>query len=94
MLEAPRGDIDVFEQTPFIKGVVDGRVILDYRGRHGVLFDHIHPSDVRWICTQLNALTDRQWQDAFRAGGYPKAIADRFIARMKQKIREGLALEH
>ena len=51
------------------------------------------PADVRWICTQLDRLTDAQWQDAFRAGGYPGPIADRFIARLKQKIHEGLALK-
>lgn len=93
VLDAPRGDVEVFEQTPFIKGVVNGRVVLDYRGRHRVLFKHIRPSDVRWTCTELDRLADTQWQDAFRAGGYPKPIADRFIARMKQKIREGLALK-
>lgn len=92
VLDAPRGDPAVFEQTPFIKGVVDGRVQFDYRGRHRVLFDDISPSDVRWICEQLGQLTDRQWQDAFRAGGYPRSVADRFIRRMKQKIAEGLAL--
>ena len=93
VLDAPRGNIQIFEQTPFIKGVVKGRVVLDYRGRHRVLFDHVRPSDVRWICTQLDGLSDAQWQDAFRAGGYPKPLADRFIARMKQKIHEGLALK-
>ena len=92
VLDAPRGDVEVFEQTPFIKGVVNGRVVLQYRGRHRALFEKLRPSDVRWICTELDGLTDTQWQDAFRAGGYPKPIADRFIARMKQKIREGLAL--
>ncbi len=42
------------------------------------------------MCQQLQALTDAQWHDAFRAGGFPPAIADRFIRRMKQKIDEGL----
>ena len=93
VLDAPRGDIQIFEQTPFIKGVVKGRVVLDYRGRHRALFENIRPADVRWICTHLNALTDQQWRDAFRAGGYPEPVAGRFIARMKQKIHEGLALE-
>ena len=93
VLDAPRGDIQVFEQTPFIKGVVKGHVVFDYRGRHHVLFENIRPADVRWICTELDRLTDDQWQDAFRAGGYPQQIADRFIARMKQKIHEGLALK-
>jgi hypothetical protein len=32
-------------------------------------------------------------QDAFRAAGYPKVIADRFIRRLEQKIAEGLQLK-
>lgn len=90
---APRGDIEVFEQTPFIRGVADGRVKLEWRGRHRALVENIRPADVRWICGELEKLTDRQWQDAFRAGGYPQALADRFIRRVKQKIAEGLTVE-
>lgn len=93
ILEAPRNDIDVFEQTPFITGVAGGRVRFDYRGRHRVLLDGITPADVRWICGRLDRLTDAQWRDAFRAGGYPDATAGRFIRRLKQKIAEGLALQ-
>jgi hypothetical protein len=93
VIDAPRGDPDVFEQTPFILGVEDGRVRLDYRGRHKALFQNIRPADVRWICERLDALTDRQWQDAFRAGGIEPQAAERFIRRMKEKIAEGLALE-
>lgn len=93
VLSAPRGDLEVFEQTPFIKGIVNGRVKFDWRGRHDVLFDAITPADVRWICGRLQLLTDTQWQDAFRAGAYPPEDAERFIRRMKQKIAEGLALQ-
>jgi hypothetical protein len=93
VIDPPRGDPDIFEQTPFLKGVLDGTVRIDYRGRHSALFRTITPADVRWICTQLSHLTDRQWQDAFRAGGFAPSIADRFIRRMKQKIDEGLALK-
>jgi len=93
VLDAPRGDVVVFERTPFIRGVKSGRVEFDYRGRHKVLFENISPADVRWACEQLRALTDDQWHDAFRAGGFPKSLADRFIRRMKQKIDEGLSLK-
>jgi hypothetical protein len=93
VIDAPRGDPETFEQTPFIKGVVNGKVHFEYRGRHSALFQTITPADVRWICTQLSHLTNQQWQDAFRAGGFAPAIADRFIRRMKQKIDEGLALK-
>jgi hypothetical protein len=93
VLEAPRGDIEVFEATPYIRGVENGKVRFDYRGRHKALFENITPADVRWVCERLNALTDQQWQDAFRAGGFDEPEAARFIRRMKQKISEGLALK-
>jgi hypothetical protein len=93
VIDAPRGDVEVFEKTPFIKGVVNGRVKFDWRGLHGGLLEDIRPADVRWICRQLRPITDAQWHDAFRAGGYVPSDADRFIRRLKQKIAEGLALE-
>lgn len=93
VLDAPRGDVEVFEKTPFITGIVNGRVTFDWRGRHDALFGDITPADVRWICGRLQRLTSEQWQQAFRAGGYTKADADRFIARLKQKIAEGMALK-
>lgn len=93
VIDAPRGDIEVFEQTPFIRGIENGRVRLEYTGRHRALFENIRAADVRWICERLDTLTDSQWQDAFRAGGIDRQMADRFIRRMKQKIAEGLALE-
>lgn len=93
VLDAPRGDIDVFEQTPYIRGVDDGKVRFDYRGRHKALFENVTPADVRWLCERLNRLSDDQWQDAFRAGGFGEPVAARFIRRMKQKIAEGLALK-
>jgi hypothetical protein len=93
IINAPRGNIQVFEETPFIRGVENGRVRFDYRGRHKSLFADITPADVRWICERLDQLTDTQWDDAFRVGGYAKPLADRFIRRMKQKIAEGLALK-
>ena len=93
VVDAPRGDVDIFEQTPFIKGVVNGRVTFDWRGRHDVLFEDITPADVRWICGRLQRIRDAQWRDAFRAGGYPPVDAERFIRRLKQKIAEGMALK-
>jgi hypothetical protein len=92
VLDAPRGDPKVFEETPFLKGTAGEFVRFDYRGRHGLLVDHMTSADVRWICDKLQRLTGRQWDDAFRAGGYAPEVANRFIRRFKQKIGEGLAL--
>jgi hypothetical protein len=93
VIDAPRGEVEVFEKTPFITGVVNGRVKLDWRGLHDALVADITPADVRWICERLSRLKDAQWDDVFRAGGYPKEEADRFIRRLKQKIAEGRALQ-
>jgi len=93
MLDPPRGDPEVFEKTGFIRGVSNGKVRLEYSGRHKSLFQNITPADVRWICDRLAAISDAQLDDAFRAGGYPKSLADRFIRRLKQKIAEGRALK-
>ena len=87
-----RGDPEVFEQTRFIVGVEGGRVELEHRGRHRELLEDIRVDDVIWIAERLDQLTDTQWRDAFRAGGVDPAAAERFIARLKGKIAEGLAL--
>ena len=92
VIDAPRGDPQVFEQTPFIVGMHGRYVRFDWHGRHGALLERITPEDVHWICERLQRLTDRQWQDAFRAGGYAPQVANRFIRRFKQKIQEGLAV--
>ena len=92
VIDAPRGDLKIFEETPFITGRSGKYVRFDWRGRHGVLLERITPEDVHWICERLQRLTDRQWQDAFRAGGYAPEVAARFIRRFKQKIEEGLAV--
>lgn len=90
VIGAPRDDVDVFDDTPFIVAVRGDEVVFDYRGLHGALFRRISVDDVQWICRRLAALTDQQWADAFRAGGYPAPTAERYIRRLKQKIAEGL----
>jgi hypothetical protein len=93
LLDALRDDVDAFDRTRFITGVDGGFVRFEYHGLNKELIEHITPADVRWICTRLSRLTDRQWLDAFRAGGYGEPTAGRFIRRLKLKIAEGLALE-
>ena len=67
-------------------------VRFDYRGRHGALVDRMTAADVRWICERLQRLTDRQWDDAFRAGGYAPEVADAVHPAFQAEDREGLAL--
>jgi hypothetical protein len=83
-----RGDPDLFERGPFILGVKDGFVRFNYHGGHQELFRQITPDDVAFATGLLRQLTDRQWPDAFRAGGYRSSVGNRFIARLHQKIDE------
>jgi hypothetical protein len=89
-----RGDPDIFDRELFITGVKDGFVQFNYHGWHQELFKSITPEDVGWASELLGQLSDRQWADAFRSGGYPPAIANRFIGRLHQKIAEGRRTAH
>jgi hypothetical protein len=87
-----RGYIDGFERERFIVGVKNGFVHFAFRGRHQELLDHITVDDVKWTSGRVLRISDAQWEDAFRAGGYDQPTARRFVARIKQKAEEGLAL--
>jgi hypothetical protein len=89
---APRkGNIDVFERQPFIVGVRNGHVDFAYSGRYqNLVRNRITPDDVVWISNLLAELSDEQWQDAFRAGGYDPEVAARFMQTLRKKIDQGL----
>jgi hypothetical protein len=91
-LAPQRGDPDIFEREPFITGVKDGFVQFNYHGWHQELVKRISPGDVAWASAWLGQLSEQQWSDAFRAGGYAPAVADRFIGRLREKIDEGRRL--
>jgi hypothetical protein len=93
-LDAKEGDPVLFERLGFVKGMRDGFVDFDYHGWHEELVTRrITPDDVRWACGWLGKLSDAQWRDAFRAGGFEPSVAGRFIARLKAKIEEGRTLQ-
>jgi hypothetical protein len=88
-----RGNAEVFARLGFIEGVERGFVRFDYHGWHQELLrERITPSDARWAAALLGRLTLDQWHEAFRAGGYDDATAERFIARLLQKIDEARRL--
>jgi hypothetical protein len=91
-MDPRRGYIEGFEREPFITGVDKGWVQFGFRGRHQELLDRIGVEDVRWICQRLKKITDRQWHDAFRAGNYTSDLTARYLARIREKIDDGLRL--
>ena len=89
-----KDDPDEFEREPFIVGVEGNRVRFGYQDAwlEPQLHNSATPDDVRWICELLARLSPRQWKDAFRAGGFSDAEADRYIRRLQEKVAEGLKL--
>jgi len=93
-LMAPRKNhIDSFEKMPFILGVSNGFVDFAYKGWYkNLVRERITPQEVEWACNLLGQLSEKQMQDAFRAAHYEPEIANRFIARLREKIQQGRAL--
>ena len=84
---------DSFEQMPFILGVSNGKVDFAYNGWYkNLVRDRTTPEEVAWMSELLGRLSDKQWADAFRAGGFDPDRADRFIKRLKEKIDQGRSL--
>ena len=92
MGQGSRNDPDGFEEQGFIKEVEGQRVKFHYRGIHQRLVDTVTVDDVLWTCRLMARISDQQWRDAFRAAGYTDADQQRFIAKIRSKIAEGLAL--
>jgi len=87
-----RNNIEKFERHEFITGVNDGVVEFDYDGWHPDLLSRITVDDVLWASELLGGLSDQQWHDAFRAGGYAPGLAERFIRKLQANIGEGRSL--
>lgn len=89
-LAPARGDVDLFARTRFIANVHGAFVNFAYHGWHQELVrDRIRRVDAAWASDLLGRLSDNQWTDAFRAGGYDPAIAARFIRALQDRIAEG-----
>jgi hypothetical protein len=90
--QGTRNDLPGFESQDFITGTDNrGRPEFDYRGIYRDVIETVTFADVRWVCGLLNRLSDEQWRDAFRAGGYDPGQTGRYLTKIKAKIAQGLA---
>jgi hypothetical protein len=87
-----RNDIDDYESLNLIRRATGSMVQLDYRGQHADILERLSPADVIWACELMNRLSDAQLDDAFKAADYPPDIRKRYVTKLRDKIREGLAL--
>lgn len=73
-----------FYRSGFIKGVENGKLVLDYRGGRQELLEGIPVEHGRWLADLLVQLRDEQIADAFRAANY----SDKAIILLTAAIRE------
>ncbi len=91
---APRGnDAARFERSRFITGVRDGFLEFDNRSPYRSLYERsLTPADAAWAGALLSRLSERQWQDAFSAGGYEPDVAAQFIRTIRRRIDQARGL--
>jgi hypothetical protein len=92
--QGTRNDIDDFESQRFLENADESGIDFEYRGLYRELVDSVSAADVVWTCRLLSRLSDGQWRDAFRAAAYSDDVTERYLKKLKEKIAEGLALEH
>jgi hypothetical protein len=87
--ESHKNDPELFERQSFIGGLKNGFVVFPYEGWHQELYrGRITPDEVRWAADLISRLTDAQWHDAFRAGGYDAGVEARFTRALKRRIEQ------
>lgn len=91
--QGSKNDIEGFEKQGFITKADGNKVTFDYRGLHQPLVNKVTVRDVIWACELFARIPDTQLQNAFKAGAFPQADADRFIKKLKDKVAQGLALK-
>jgi hypothetical protein len=91
--QGTRNDLPGFESQGFIRRIEDdGRIDFDYTSMYRDLIETVTIDDVRWACGLLAQLSDAQWHDAFRAGGFSDDQRARYVRKIKEKITQGLTL--
>jgi hypothetical protein len=90
--QGSKNNIADYEAQGFIKSIDDDGVDFDYRGVNRGLLDSVTAADVRWTCDLLARLSERQWMDAFRAGGYTPAESSRYLRKIQDNISRARTL--
>jgi len=84
--QGSKNNLEDFEAQGFVKAVGDESVDFDYRGIDPALLDVVTAADLRWTCDLLSRLSEQQWLDAFRAGGYAKEESSRYLRKIQDNI--------
>lgn len=84
--QGSKNDLEDFEAQGLVRALNGDHVEFDYRGIDDALVDSVTAADLRWTCELLSRLSERQWLDAFRAGGYTGDQSSRYVRKIQEKI--------
>ncbi|MEJ7625048.1 MAG: hypothetical protein WKF34_13725 [Pyrinomonadaceae bacterium] len=76
-----------YSEAEFIKNVKEGRINFNFNGKNDGSLGDITREDGRWLADLLIRLTDKQIEDAFRAGNYSEADIATLVESVKVRIR-------
>lgn len=88
--QGSKNNLEDFEVQRFVTAVSGDKVDFDYRGLDNALADSVTPADLRWTGGLLSRVSERQWLDAFRAGGYTADQSARYVRKIQQKIAQAV----
>jgi hypothetical protein len=78
-----------FAEHGFIDGVRNRQVVFHHKRRSAIgALSGVKVEDARWMGNLLSRLSDRQLEDAFRAGGYNKHDIDIYVRAIRNRIRQ------
>jgi hypothetical protein len=84
--QGSKKDLEAFEEQGFVKSVSGEEIDFDYRGLDKALAESVTAADLRWTCELLSRLSEPQWLDAFRAGGFAPDESARYVRKIQEKI--------
>jgi hypothetical protein len=88
--QGSKSNLEDFERQGYVKAINAQRVEFDYRGIDDALVDSVTDVDLRWTGELLARLSEQQWLDAFRAGGYPADQRARYVRKIRAKIGQAV----
>lgn len=88
--QGSKNNLEDFEAQGFVRAINGDTVDFDYRGIDDALVDSVTAADLRWTGELLSRLSERQWLDAFRAGGYTADQSARYVRKIREKIAQAV----
>ena len=84
--QGSKNTLEDFEAQGFVRAMNGDAVDFDDRGVDAALVDSLMVADLRWTGRLLSRLSERQWLDAFRAGGYTADQSARYVRKIREKM--------